>query len=286
MKPLRIVLATALLAPALAAAQSSSTTTTTTTIVGVPASVEVSRLAPQLVVFAGGQTNFDSLVNGLALGTPVSLTTSLPTGQVQIVTFTPQGSMTPTVIAQTLETARQSLISRGVAAPSGQQLAVTLTGGVLSTQAGGVQVAGLLPAANQPLATQPAATAAAGATGAATPVTTTTTIANPNGAPSPAALIQGQTTPGGPTPPSPAQIIQNQRGSNISDTPTAGNISNTPSATATTGTSSTTIAPGTATTGPEAAARAAGGERGAAAATAPAAGATAPAAAPAAPASR
>jgi hypothetical protein len=223
LKPLRFLAAAALLSPALAPAQ---TVTTTTTPLVVSPSLEVTRLAPQLIVFAGGQSNFDSLVNGLALGAPVTLVSVLPTGQIQTVTFTPQGTMTPLLIAQTLENARQSLISRGFGTPSAQQIAISLTGGALPTQTGNVQVAGLLPAANQPTTIQPAS-AAAGATGAAVnPVTTTTSPGV--GTLSPSALIQGQS--GGTTPPSPAQIIQNQRGSNISDTPTLGNISNTPSA--------------------------------------------------------
>jgi hypothetical protein len=232
-QPSRLFLFVALLAPAIAAAQT-TTTTTTTTVIGVPVSLQVSRLAPQLINFAGGQVNFDSLVNGLALGTPVTLSTTLPNGQVQVTTFTPPATLTPIQIAQTLETARQSLISRGIATPSGQQLAISLTGGSLPTQTGNVQVSGLLPTTTT---TQPGQ-AAAGATGTlvtdpaptTTPVTTTTTpAANPNGTPSPAALLQGQSPAGGPTPPSPAAIIQSRPDGNISNTPTTGNVSNTPS---------------------------------------------------------
>jgi hypothetical protein len=242
-KPFRFLLLASLLAPAIAQAQ---TTTTTTTVLGVPASLEVSRLAPQLLAFVGSQANFDSLVNGLALGTPITLSTTLPSGQVQVTSFTPQSTMTPTQIAQTLESARQSLISRGIATPNGQQVAVSLTGGVLPTLTGNVQVAGALPTTSQP------AQAAAGATGPGTSVTTTTTTAtNPNGAPSPAALLQGQSAAGGTTPPSPAAQMQNQREGNISNSPTAGNISNTPStstATTTTGTTAGTTATTGATT--------------------------------------
>ncbi len=205
-KPLRLLATALLLAPALAPAQ---TTTTTTTVIGVPPSLQVQRLGPQLVLFAGGQANFDSLVNGLSLGTPVTLITALPNGQQQVVTFTPQGTLTPIQIAQTLETARQSLISRGIAAPTAQQVAITLTGGALPTQTGNVQVTGLLPAVDT--------TAAAGGT---TPSTTVTTP-NLNGTLSPSAIIQGQTSAGGTTPPSPAQLIQNQRDGNISNTPSA-----------------------------------------------------------------
>jgi len=245
--PFHLLIAAALLAPTLAPAQ----ITTITTAPGVAPSLEVTRLAPQLVAFAGSQANFDSLVNGLALGTPVTLVSALPTGQIQTVTFTPQGTMTALQIAQTLETARQSLISRGLGTPSGQQVAISLTGGALPTQTGNVQVTGLLPAANQPGTVQPAAAAGAmgPASAAVNPVTTTTSPAV--GTLSPSALIQGQTV-GGTTPPSPAQIIQNQRGSNISDTPTIGNISNTPSATTNstlTGNVTGTAPTGTAATG-------------------------------------
>ena len=235
---LRSFLAALLLTPALAVAQNSEVTP----------SLQVSQLAPQLIAFAGGQANFDNLVNGLALGSPVTLTT-LSGGQVQTTSFTPQGSMTATQIAQVLETTRQSLISRGVAAPTGQQLAIVLTGGALPTPTGSVQVAATLPPANQP-AVATAAAGATGATGVTSAVTTTTTPApNPNGPPSPAAILQGQSGAGGTTPPSPAQVIQNNRGPNVSDTPTSGNISNTPSATTPSTTGSTT---GSGTTAPAA----------------------------------
>lgn len=217
MRNLRSLLAAALLAPALATAQ-----TTTTTVLGASPVVEVAGLAPQLISFAGGQVNFENLVNGLALGSPVTITTVLPTGQTQVVNFTPQGTLTATQIAQTLEGARQNLISRGIGAPTAQQVAITLAGGTLPTQTGSVPVTGLLPAANLP------ASAAAGATGAATTPGVTTTLAPTAGSPSPAALMQGQSGAGGTTPPSPARIIQNQREGNISNTPTIGNTSNTP----------------------------------------------------------
>lgn len=219
--PMRFLLTALLLAPALASAQS-----TTTTVIGVPPSLQVQRLGPQLVLFVGGQANFDNLVNGLSLGTPVTLATALPNGQQQVVTFTPQGSLTPIQIAQTLETARQSLISRGVATPTAQQVAITLTGGALPTQTGNVQVTGLLP-------TVPTTgTAAAGGTN------TATVTPNVNGTPSPAAIVQGQTG-AGTTPPSPAQIIQNQRDGNISNTPDASGV--------TAGTTPTTTAPASVT---------------------------------------
>ena len=95
----------------------------------VPLPLQVERLAPQLVAFAGSQANFDSLVNGLAAGVPVTLTT-VGDGVTQTVTFTPPGGAvsTPVEIARVLETARQQLISAGVASPNAQQIATILAG--------------------------------------------------------------------------------------------------------------------------------------------------------------
>ena len=111
---------------------------------GVPPALEVQRLAPQLVLFAGGDVNFANLVNGLAFGVPVTLTTPLQTGLTEVVTFTPAGAMTPLAIAQTLEAARQALISRGIAIPTAQQLGVALAGGTLAGASGTTQVTPLI----------------------------------------------------------------------------------------------------------------------------------------------
>ena len=105
--------------------------------------LEVQRLAPQLVAFAGGDANFQNLVNGLASGTAVTLSTVLPTGGT-VVTFTPSGTMTVQQIAQTLENVRQSLIARGIATPSAQQLATAITGGALLTPSGPTLVGGVV----------------------------------------------------------------------------------------------------------------------------------------------
>jgi len=102
----------------------------------VSPAVEVQRLAPQLLAFAGSDVNFANLVNGLALGVPVTLTTPLSTGGMQVFTFTPSGTLTSTQIAQVLETARQSLIARGIATPTAQQLGATLAGGTVATAIG------------------------------------------------------------------------------------------------------------------------------------------------------
>jgi len=102
-------------------------------------SLEVQRLAPQLVTFAGGDANFQNLVNGLATGTQVSLASGN-----QLVSFTPAGTMNALQIAQTLESLRQSLITRGIAAPTPQQLATALVGGALPTALGATQVNGVV----------------------------------------------------------------------------------------------------------------------------------------------
>jgi hypothetical protein len=114
--------------------------------------LEVQRLAPQLIAFAGGEANFANLVNGLAFGTQVSLATTLPTGGTQTVSFTPSGTMTALQIAQTLEGVRQSLIQRGIATPTAQQLATALVGGALPTALGPTQVNGVI-ATTTPLGT-------------------------------------------------------------------------------------------------------------------------------------
>ena len=106
--------------------------------------LQVQRLAPQLVAFAGGDVNFNNLVNGLALGVPVTLTTATAPGVTQVVTFTPAGTMSVSQIAQLLESARQSLIARGIATPSADQLGAVLAGGTLSTALGATQVTGVV----------------------------------------------------------------------------------------------------------------------------------------------
>ena len=136
MKRILLLLA-ALTVPAAAAAQS-------TLQLGSQPALEVQRLAPQLVGFAGGDVNFNNLVNGLALGLPVTLSSATAPGVTQVVTFTPSGTMSITQIAQLLETARQSLIARGIAIPTADQLGAVLAGGTLSTALGGTPVSALV----------------------------------------------------------------------------------------------------------------------------------------------
>jgi len=140
----------------------------------VGTTLEVQRLAPQLVAFAGGEVNFANLVNGLALGAPVTLSTPLTTGSnaggSQVFTFTPTGTMSSLQIAQLLESARQSLISRGIATPTAQQLGATLAGGTLNTatSATAPAVATQSPAAAVQAANSPAATATTSAAAGST----------------------------------------------------------------------------------------------------------------------
>lgn len=189
----------------------------------VPPAITVQRIAPQLVQFAGSQTNFQSLVVGLAQGTQVQLFSILPDGSTQITTFTPTSRLPTDQIAQVLERARQQLIGLGIANPTGEQLANALMGGTIPTALGGSTVAGVLAAPNPPAAAVQAQTSAAaaatGATTSATPVTAppvnvqlvpgaTTSTAATSTAPLPRVNTSDSPLPAGatsrsPTPPAP-----------------------------------------------------------------------------------
>jgi hypothetical protein len=151
----------------------------------VPPAISVQRLAPQLVSFAGSEANFQSLVNGLANGTQVQLFTVLPNGFVQTVNFTPTAALTPTQVAQILETARQQLIGLGIGAPTAEQLGFALMGGVVPTALGGTQVSGALNAQAPQTLPSPAAQIQGQASAGATAPTTTVTNS-----------VNVQTTPG------------------------------------------------------------------------------------------
>jgi hypothetical protein len=109
-----------------------------------PSSQQVQLVAPQLVPFAGSTGNFESLVSGLTAGTTVTLATVGADGTLQIVTFTPVNAVLPGDVARLLETARQNLISRGVAAPTGTQIAASLMGGTITTVSGSSALTGVL----------------------------------------------------------------------------------------------------------------------------------------------
>ena len=105
---------------------------------------QVQFVAPQLIPFAGSTGNFESLVSGLTTGAPVTLATVGADGSLQIVTFTPASAVPPGDAARLLETARQNLISRGVAAPTGAQIAASLMGGTITTASGTSALTGVL----------------------------------------------------------------------------------------------------------------------------------------------
>jgi hypothetical protein len=133
----------------------------------VPPTVTVTRIAPQLVAFAGSPSNFQNLVNGLTQGTQVQMVTQLPDGFTQIVSFTPTAALPPAQAAQVLETARQQLIGLGIANPTAEQIATTLMGGVVPTALGGAQVPGVLNPQTTPApAVQAQANAAIGSSAA------------------------------------------------------------------------------------------------------------------------
>lgn len=135
LKPLAFVAAITLTGAVFA----QSTTTTTS-----PISQQVQLLAPQLVAFSGSTANFDSLVTGLSQGVPVTLTTVTSDGLIQIVTFMPSTALGAADVARNLETARQNLISRGIATPTAQQLATALVGGTLATATSTAPLSGVL----------------------------------------------------------------------------------------------------------------------------------------------
>src|SRR3954470_12143656 len=99
--------------------------------------------SPQFSTFAGSDANLQSLVSGLGAGQAVTLVTQNPDGSLQIVTFTPPSGL-GSGVSRALEQARSNLIARGIAQPTGQQIAVALMGGTLATSAGVAQIPGVL----------------------------------------------------------------------------------------------------------------------------------------------
>jgi len=229
----------------------------------VPASVQVQRVAPQLVAFAGSLSNFQNLVTGLAQGTPVQLVTLLPDGFSQVVTFTPTAAMPPVQVAQVLETARQQLIGLGIANPTAEQIAVTLMGGIVPTAIGGTQLTGVLNTQNPPSpAAQAQANAAAGAGATSlTPTGATTSTINPpvnvqifpgtaNAAATPSAAIRTNTSdslvPAGATSRSPGSPTSTTPGPAGATTPPPGERASSLAGASATATPAATPQPGNA----------------------------------------
>lgn len=115
-----------------------------------PTAQQVQLLAPQLVPFAGSTGNFESLVTGLTTGTPVTLATIASDGSLQIVTFTPGTALSPVDAARLLEAARQNLIVRGIATPTGPQLAASLMGGTVTALSGTSALIGVITGTTTP----------------------------------------------------------------------------------------------------------------------------------------
>jgi hypothetical protein len=114
------------------------------------ATQQVQLLAPQLVTFSGSSGNFDALVNGLTTGAAVTLVTIGTDGSLQIATFVPGAALSVPDAARILESARQSLISRGVATPNAQQIAASLMGGPIFTPSGTATLTGVLSGTTTP----------------------------------------------------------------------------------------------------------------------------------------
>jgi hypothetical protein len=113
-----------------------------------PAALEVLALAPQLETFAGSKANFESLASGLRAGKAVRLVTITPDGMREIVSFTAAKAMAAEDTARVLENARYHLLDRGLAAPSGWDIALVLMGHLDITPAGPVEQPGLLAPAD------------------------------------------------------------------------------------------------------------------------------------------
>jgi hypothetical protein len=126
---------------------------------------QVQLLGPQLVLFAGSPANFDSLVTGLTTGAPVTLNTVTADGSLQTVTFMPGTRLAPTDAARILETVRQNLIARGIATPTGDQIAAALVGGTITSPSATSPIAGLLTGSSVPATPVQVRTAAASTPG-------------------------------------------------------------------------------------------------------------------------
>ena len=109
-----------------------------------PAASEVLALAPQVETFAGSRSNFESLAAGLRAGREVTLVTITPDGMREIVFFTASKPLSAEQSARVLENARYHLLDRGLAAPSGWDIALVLMGHMDIAPAGPVRQPGLL----------------------------------------------------------------------------------------------------------------------------------------------
>jgi hypothetical protein len=109
---------------------------------------EVLALAPKLEAFAGSKANFESLASGLRAAKTVRLVTITPDGMREIVSFTADKAMSAEDTARVLENARYHLLERGLAGPSGWDIALVLMGHMDISPSGPVRQPGLLAPAD------------------------------------------------------------------------------------------------------------------------------------------
>lgn len=115
---------------------------------------QVTRIAPQLIAFAGSPANLQALAAGLVQGQPIVLGATTADGITQTVTISPTAPLTVENAAIALERARQLLITRGISAPTPEQIGVALVGGTLSAPLGNSLVNGVLSGTVNPAAMQ------------------------------------------------------------------------------------------------------------------------------------
>jgi hypothetical protein len=109
---------------------------------------QVLALAPELEAFAGSRANLESLASGLRAGTEVRLVSLTPDGMREIVMFTAAEALPALETVQVLQNARYHLLERGIAAPSGWDIALVLMGSVDIRPEGPVRRPGLLSPAD------------------------------------------------------------------------------------------------------------------------------------------
>ena len=91
-------------------------------------------------------SSLQTLLNALMQGSEVALLTQLADGTVQVTSFRAPGQRSATDAAALIERARVNLANLGVAAPTGEQLAVALAGGPIEIPSGRTSMIGVLPA--------------------------------------------------------------------------------------------------------------------------------------------
>jgi hypothetical protein len=173
-----------------------------------PGAMTVQRQIAGLSGIGGSAANTQALTTGLTNGTPITLTGTTPAGQPTSVTFTaPGGAMSALETTQMLQFASQLLASQGIINPTPEQIRAALLGGTVQSATGqAVSVRGVLEGrgAAQTAVSSPVGTSFSPTVNtSASPIVGTSNspvVGNPgtapgalgNGAPSPAAQMQGR----------------------------------------------------------------------------------------------